>query len=93
MRREKVHRDTPTVRRPAEKPVQAEVPCIRFKVRIDFYPLQGEWDFSVIGWSHPEGAIVSNWISSTYDQWHVGLAPADLAARIVEMIESIPEPF
>lgn len=82
------------VRQRAEEPVHPDIPCIRIKIRLDYFPTEGELDYSLIAWEQPAGNLIANRIWSTYDKWHSGLAPADLVAHVLDVLKMSPEePF
>lgn len=85
--------DTPTVRHNEQSAVQAGLPCVRVKVRIDYWPLSGELDFSLVAWETPEARLVSNRVWATYDDAHIGMAPLDITASIYDALDLVPAPF
>lgn len=84
---------TPVVRERETTQVPTGIPVVRIKVRIDFYPIEGELDYSVVAWSQPGGALLANVVWGTYDQWHRHLAPADIVAILIEHLRCEPDPF
>lgn len=85
--------DIDFVRHVVEGSLQTGVPIVRLKVRIDYYPVSGDLDFSLVGWEHPEGRLVVNNIWGSYDASHRGMAAADIVASVYSALEIFPDPF
>lgn len=66
---------------------------VRIDVRVDYFPVLGELDFSLAGWKFPEAEVICTERWSTYDQWHAQLAGHDLCAALCAMLKVGPDPF
>lgn len=68
-------------------------PATRVLIRVDHFPTIGELDFSLVAWAHPEAALISNRIWSSYDKWHLGMAAPDIVAHLYTVLALQPDPF
>lgn len=81
------------VRERANRQNPTRDPMLRIKVRVDVWLGQTRWDCSMVAWSHPGAELVINELWQLDDDYHIGMAPADICARIAESIGVTPEPF
>lgn len=80
--RERAHTQNPT-----------RAPMLRIRVRVDVWLGQNHWDCSMVAWQHPGAELVCNELWQLQDDYHVGMAPVDICARIAESLGVMPEPF
>lgn len=67
----------------------------RFRARIvvDFYPDEGELDFSFYATTGAGDLVIKPIVWAHYDRLHVGIAGADMMALLYDYLEMFPDPF
>jgi hypothetical protein len=74
-------------------PVSSGIRVCRATIRVDFYPDEGELDFTILAGDGAGGIVLGPIMWAHYDRHHVGIAAADMMAALYNYLKLFPDPF